>query len=80
MKEVLQGLLHARVLLLTTWLVGRLTAGCCVDLLCLCTGWETESAFYRAMMKGGRNNMAILAVLGLMAIPTVAAGVAIVQR
>jgi hypothetical protein len=32
------------------------------------------------MMKGGRNNMAILAVLGLMAIPTVAAGIAVVQR
>lgn len=37
-------------------------------------------AFYRAMLKGGRNNMAILAVLGLMAIPTAAVGVAIVQR
>lgn len=44
------------------------------------TGFETEKAFYRAMLKGGRNNMAILAVLGLMAIPTTAAGVAIVQR
>jgi hypothetical protein len=43
-------------------------------------GYETEMAFYRAMLKGGRNNMAILAVIGLMAIPTVAAGTAIVQR
>lgn len=43
-------------------------------------GYESEMSFYRAMLKGGKNNMAILAVLGLMAIPTVAAGVAIVQR
>jgi hypothetical protein len=43
-------------------------------------GYETEMGFYRAMMRGGRNNMAILAVIGLMAIPTVAAGTAVVQR
>lgn len=32
------------------------------------------------MIKGGRNNMALLTVLGLLAVPSIAAGVAIIQR
>lgn len=47
---------------------------------CCFTGWETEGAFYKAMIKGGRNNMALLTVLGLFAVPSIAAGVAIIQR
>jgi hypothetical protein len=43
-------------------------------------GHETEWAFYKAMMKGGRNNMALLTVVGLLAIPTLAAGIAMMQR
>eukprot|EP00878_Enallax_costatus_P018339 GHUV01019302.1.p1 GENE.GHUV01019302.1~~GHUV01019302.1.p1 ORF type:complete len:112 (+),score=33.16 GHUV01019302.1:982-1317(+) len=31
------------------------------------------------MIKGGRNNMALLTVLGLLAVPSIAAGVAIIQ-
>jgi hypothetical protein len=43
-------------------------------------GHETEWAFYRAMWRGGRNNLAMLTVLGLCAIPAIAAGAAVVQR
>lgn len=54
--------------------------GACLPLITARAGFETEMGFYRAMLKGGKNNMAILAVLGLMAIPTAAAGVAVLQR
>jgi hypothetical protein len=43
-------------------------------------GHETEWGFYRAMIKSGRNNLALLSVMGLLAIPSIAAGVAILQR
>jgi hypothetical protein len=32
------------------------------------------------MLKGGRNNLALLSMMGLLAIPSIAAGVAILQR
>jgi hypothetical protein len=32
------------------------------------------------MLKSGRNNLALLSVMGLLAIPSIAAGVAILQR
>jgi hypothetical protein len=49
--------------------------------LCDCAaGHETEWGFYRAMIKGGRNNLALLSMMGLLAIPSIAAGVAILQR
>ncbi|WIA18547.1 hypothetical protein OEZ85_009990 [Tetradesmus obliquus] len=42
-------------------------------------GHETEWGFYRAMMRSGRNNLALLSMMGLLAIPSIAAGVAILQ-
>eukprot|EP00882_Tetradesmus_deserticola_P012161 GHRQ01012885.1.p1 GENE.GHRQ01012885.1~~GHRQ01012885.1.p1 ORF type:complete len:212 (+),score=88.36 GHRQ01012885.1:201-836(+) len=42
-------------------------------------GHETEWGFYRAMLRSGRNNLALLSVVGLLAIPSIAAGVAILQ-
>lgn len=55
-----------------------------IYMLILCfpvfAGHETEWAFYRSMLKSGRNNLALLSVMGLLAIPTIAAGVAMIQR